>query len=144
MTSRQVEQVQRSFEKVKPIAVEAGLLFYQRLFEVDPSLRPMFRATPQEQAHKLMQVLAVAVSSLTRMEQLVPVLEEMSSKHAAYGVRDEHYDTVGACLLWTLQQGLSGEFTDEVREAWSAAYGLLSGAMKRGAVAAAAVATCRA
>jgi hemoglobin-like flavoprotein len=142
MTPLQIERVQRSFENVKPIAHEAGLLFYQRLFEVDPSLRQMFRTTPQEQAHKLMQVLAVAVSSLNRVEQLVPVLEEMGSRHAAYGVRDEHYDTVGACLLWTLEQGLGAGFTDEVRDAWTAAYGLLSGVMKRGAMAGAAVATC--
>ena len=133
MTPLQKERVQRSFEKVKPIAGAAGILFYRRLFEVDPSLRRMFRASMEEQAHKLMQVLAVAVSSLDRVEQLVPVLEEMGSRHAEYGVRDEHYDTVGACLLWTLEQGLGADFTDEVREAWAAAYELLSGVMKRGA-----------
>ena len=136
MTPRQIENVQSSFELVKPIAGAAGLMFYQRLFEVDPSLRGMFRATPQEQAHKLMQMLAVAVSSLNRVEQLVPVLEEMGSRHATYGVRDEHYDTVGACLLWTLEQGLGAGFTDAVRNSWTAAYDLLSGVMKRGAMAA--------
>ena len=131
--------MQRSFDNVKPIAHAAGMLFYQRLFEVEPSLRRMFRAAPEDQAHKLMQVLAVAVSSLNRVEQLVPVLEEMGSRHAAYGVRDEHYDTVGACLLWTLEQGLGAGFTEEVREAWTAAYDLLSGVMKRGAMVAAPV-----
>ena len=139
MTSLQISLVQSSFERLKPIAAEAGLLFYNRLFAVDPSLRRMFRAAPGEQAQKLMQVLGVAVAALHRIEQLVPVLEEMGSRHAAYGVRDEHYETVGACLLWTLDAGLGAEFTASVRDSWIAAYDLLAGAMKRGALATAAV-----
>jgi hemoglobin-like flavoprotein len=137
MTPSQIELVQSSFEKVKPIAAEAGMLFYDRLFTVDPSLRSMFRTPIEEQARKLMQVLAVAVSSLTRVGDLIPVLEEMGAKHAVYGVRGEHYDTVAACLLWTLETGLGADFTADVRDAWVAAYTVLSGAMKRGALVAA-------
>jgi hemoglobin-like flavoprotein len=140
MTSKQKELVKRSFERVKPIANEAGVMFYGRLFALEPSLRSLFHISTHEQASKLMQVLAVAVSSLDRIEQLVPALEDLGSKHAAYGVRDEHYDLVGECLLWTLEQALVAEFTPEVREAWAAAYGLLAGAMKRGAMAGAAMA----
>ena len=139
MTPRQILLVQSSFERLKPMAARAGLLFYDRLFTVDRSLRRMFRAAPAEQAQKLMQVLGVAVSALGRIEQLVPVLEEMGGRHAAYGVRDEHYETVGACLLWTLTTGLGEDFSAEVHEAWAAAYDLLAGAMKRGALAALAV-----
>jgi hemoglobin-like flavoprotein len=135
MTPRQILLVQRSFERLKPMAAEAGLLFYDRLFTVDPSLRRMFRGAVDEQARKLMQVLGVAVGALERIEQLVPVLEQMGGKHAAYGVRDEHYETVAACLLWTLATGLGDDFDDEMREAWAAAYDLLAGAMKRGAMA---------
>jgi hemoglobin-like flavoprotein len=139
MTPQQISLVQSSFENVKPIAQQAGRLFYDRLFAVDPSLRRMFRSDPAEQARLLMQVLAVAVNSLARIEQLVPTLEQMGSRHAGYGVQDRHYETVGACLLWTLEQGLGADFTPAVRDAWIAAYDLLAGTMKHGAVATATV-----
>ena len=139
MTPQQISLVQASFQQLTPIADQAGLLFYDRLFTVDPSLRPMFRTSREEQAQKLMQVLAHAVTALRHVSALAPVLEDMGARHAAYGVREEHYDTVGACLLWTLEQGLGGGFTEAVRDAWTAAYELLSGTMKRGAMAAALV-----
>jgi hemoglobin-like flavoprotein len=139
MTPRQMSLVQESFEQLKPTAAETGIYFYERLFTMEPSLRRMFRTAPAEQAVKLMQVLEVAVNSLQRVDQLVPVLEEMGAKHAAYGVVDAHYDTVGACLLATLAAAFGNGFTEEIRDAWATTYDLLAGAMKRGALATAAV-----
>jgi hemoglobin-like flavoprotein len=43
-----------------------------------------------------------------------------------YGVHPEHYGTVGAALLWTLEQELGAAFTPEVREAWTTAYTVLA------------------
>jgi hemoglobin-like flavoprotein len=134
MNSRQIELVQQSFSKVQPIAVEAARLFYQRLFELDPSLRPMFRGDIEEQGRKLMQIIGVAVGSLRQWDRIAPAVEEMGQRHAGYGVRDEHYGTVATALLWTLEQGLGKEqFTDEVRDAWIAMYGMVTEAMQRGA-----------
>lgn len=133
MTTTQKMLVRKSFEAVKPIAQDAGMLFYGRLFHVDPSLRALFRQPIQDQARVLMQMLAAAVGSLERLDTLVPALEDMGRRHLSYGVRAEHYQTVGECLLWTLQQGLGEAFTPEVREAWVTVYGILAGAMQRGA-----------
>jgi hemoglobin-like flavoprotein len=134
MNSRQIELVQESFSKVQPIAVEAARLFYQRLFEIDPSLRHMFRGDIEEQGRKLMQIIGVAVGSLRQWDKLRPAVEDMGRRHAGYGVRDEHYGTVADALLWTLEQGLGKDnFTDEVRDAWVAMYGMVSEAMQCGA-----------
>jgi hemoglobin-like flavoprotein len=133
MNSEQIEIVQASFTQVQPIAVDAARLFYSRLFEIDPSLRPMFRGDMDEQGRKLMQMIGVAVGSLRRLEQVLPAVEDLGRRHAGYGVRDEHYATVAAALLWTLEQGLGEAFTPEVRDAWAAMYELVSSAMKRGA-----------
>ena len=133
MTPRQIELVQASFKQVQPIAVEAARLFYERLFEIDPSLRPMFRGDLEEQGRKLMQMIGVAVGSLRRLEQIVPAVEDLGRRHAGYGVRDEHYATVAAALLWTLEAGLGEEFTPETRAAWAAMYEVVAAAMKRGA-----------
>ena len=114
----------------------AAALFYGRLFDLDPSLRPMFKRDMEEQGRMLMQVIGVAVASLDRLETLVPVLRDLGRRHGDYGVRDAHYDTVAEALLWTLQTGLGDKFTPEVREAWVTVYGVLAGTMQAGAAAA--------
>ena len=119
ITTQQKALVQSSFALVAPIADQAAILFYNRLFDLDPSLRPLFAKEMSQQRTKLMQTLAVAVEGLDTLETLVPVLEALAVRHVAYGVRTEHYQTVGAALLWTLEQGLGEAFTEDVRSAWS-------------------------
>lgn len=133
MTPLQISLVQNSFEKVRPIAHAAADLFYGRLFELDPTLKNLFRGDMKEQGRMLMSVLGSAVRGLSNPAPLVPVLKDMGRRHVAYGVRDEHYPTVGNALLWTLEQGLGADFTPEVGIAWAEAYGLLSGLMLEGA-----------
>ena len=132
-TDRQIALVQETFATIAPIADDAAILFYQRLFELDPSLRRMFPGEMTDQRRKLMQMLTAAVKGLSRLEQLVPVVEDLGRRHAGYGVADFHYDTVGAALLWTLEMGLAQAFTPEVREAWATVYGVLASTMKSAA-----------
>jgi hemoglobin-like flavoprotein len=134
MTPTQITLVQQSFDHVKPIADTAAHLFYNRLFELDPTLRPMFRGDMQEQGRKLMQMLSVAVAGLTRLDTLVPAVEALGRRHQGYGVQNEHYATVGVALLWTLGQGLGDAFTPDVEAAWATAYGVLSSVMQNAGV----------
>ena len=129
MTPRQKFLVQQSFGAVAPIAEAAAGLFYDRLFVLDPSLRRLFRGNMVEQGRHLMTTLAVAVRGLDNLEALIPAVQALGRRHIGYGVRDEHYATVGEALLWTLEQGLGEAFTPEVRAAWAAAYELLSTTM---------------
>jgi hemoglobin-like flavoprotein len=140
LTVAQKTLVQDSFATVATIADDAAILFYEKLFELDPSLRPMFRGDMAEQRKKLMQMITAAVKGLDRLEQLVPVVQDLGRRHARYGVADAHYDTVGAALLWTLEMGLGKTFTAEVKDAWTAVYGLLATTMKDAAREAVAVA----
>ncbi|HYD52740.1 MAG TPA: globin family protein [Gemmatimonadaceae bacterium] len=134
MQPTDVRVVQRTWEQVVPIADIAAELFYARLFELDPSLRPLFAASDMaEQKRKLMQMLTVAVRGLGRIEELIPALEAMGQRHVGYGVTDDHYQTVGAALLWTLARGLGDVYTPEVEAAWVRTYEALAGAMMRGA-----------
>jgi len=130
MNNDQKLLVQKTFEMVAPIAEVAAGLFYGRLFEVDPSLKPLFRGDIKDQGKKLMATIKIAVQSLDRLEALVPVVQALGRRHLAYGVRDEHYDTVGGALLWTLEKGLGEAFTPEVKEAWTIVYGVLAKVMK--------------
>ena len=133
MHALQIELVQSSFARVEPIADTAAALFYTRLFELDPSLRLMFKGNMAEQGKKLMTTLKVVVVGLTRLESLVPAVQALGRRHAGYRVADEHYDTVAEALLWTLQQGLGEYFTPDVAAAWSTAYGILADVMKAAA-----------
>jgi len=130
LTMAQKTLVQDTFATIAPIADDAAVLFYQRLFELDPSLELMFRGNMAEQRRMLMQMLTAAVKGLDRLDQLVPVLEHLGRRHATYGVTDAHYETVGSALIWTLKMGLGRAFTADVRDAWVTVYGLISTTMK--------------
>jgi hemoglobin-like flavoprotein len=132
MTPKQIELIEKSFQSVKPIADAAGRMFYGRLIELDPSLRPMFRDV-NEQARKLMQVIGTAVAMLRRPEELFPIVEDLGRRHVTYGVTDAHYQAGGAALVWTLEQGLGDAFTPEVRDAWVAMYDAITWVMRQGA-----------
>ena len=106
MNNDQINLVQTSFAKVVPISETAAELFYGRLFEIAPEVRPLFKGDMKDRGKKLMATLNVAVQSLTDLPKLVPVLEKLAIGHVPYGVKAEHYDKVGAALLWTLEQGL--------------------------------------
>ena len=133
MHALQIKLVQSSFAHVEPIADTAAALFYTRLFELDPSLRLMFKGNMIEQGKKLMTTLKVVVNGLTRLEALVPAVQALGRRHASYGVTDEHYDTVAEALLWAIQDRLGTHWTSAVGAAWAAAYQLLADTMQRAA-----------
>jgi len=137
MTPDQIALVQDSFKAVLPIKDTAADLFYGRLFEDDPSLKALFPSDLTEQKQKLMATIATAVGSLKNLEDIVPVVQDLGIRHIAYGVKPEHYDTVGGALLWTLEQGLGEAFTPEVKAAWGEVYTVLAATMKDAAAAAA-------
>src|SRR4029434_813671 len=118
LTLTQIELVQSTFAIIAPIADDAAALFYRRLFEIDPSLQQMFRGDMTAQRQKLMQMLTAAVKGLPRLDRLVPVVEDLGRRHAGYGVIDEHYDTVGAALLWAPGQRVGPGVTPESEESW--------------------------
>jgi hemoglobin-like flavoprotein len=129
MTPEQVKLVQQSFAKVAPISEAAAVLFYDRLFEIAPQVQAMFPTDMTEQRRKLMATLAFVVNGLGHLETILPAASALATRHVSYGAKAEHYPVVGAALLWTLEKGLGDGWTREVAEAWTAAYGTLSGFM---------------
>lgn len=129
MTPEQIALIQQSFAKVAPISETAAMLFYDRLFEVAPSVRAMFPADMTEQRRKLMAMLATVVGGLSNLESILPAASALAKRHVAYGARAEHYPVVGETLLWTLEKGLGDAWTADLAAAWTDAYGVLSGYM---------------
>lgn len=126
MNTRQIELVQASFAEVAPIADTAAGIFYTRLFDIAPEVRPLFKSDLSGQGRKLMATLATVVRGLDDIEELLPIARRLAARHVDYGVQAEHYKPVGEALIYTLQTCLGGRFTEEARQAWLAAYGALS------------------
>ena len=129
ISNEQKVLVKTSWAKVEPIADQAARLFYGRLFELDPSLRPLFKSDMTEQGVKLMKMIGIAVHGLDHLDKLIDPLQKLGRRHVGYGVTPEHYATVGAALLWTLEAGLGDAFSSEVKQAWADTYGLLAQVM---------------
>ena len=134
LTPEHKRLVRSTWALVRPIQEEAARLFYGRLFETDPSTRPLFaRSDMGRQGRMLMQTINIAVTSLDRLEEILPAIEDLGRRHAGYGVTDEHYASVGGALLWTLGQGLGEAFTPEAEEAWAETYRTLASVMQAAA-----------
>lgn len=130
MTQDQIRQVQESFRAVLPIKQQAARLFYGRLFEIDPGLRPLFaHADLAAQGNKLMAALAFVVGSLREPGPMLATVRALAVRHAGYGVQEAHYASVGKALMWTLEAGLGDAWTAELWAAWAEAYQVLSGVM---------------
>jgi nitric oxide dioxygenase len=129
MTPDQVKAIQDSFAKVVPISEQAAALFYGRLFEIAPEVKPLFRGDIEEQGRKLMAMLAAVVNGLGNLESVLPAASALAKRHIDYGVKAADYQPVGAALLWTLERGLGPQWTPELAAAWTEAYAVLSGFM---------------
>jgi nitric oxide dioxygenase len=138
MTNEQIQLVQSTFGRVRNDGDAVAALFYGRLFETAPEVRPMFRGDMTAQGRKLMTALALAVDSLTRLDSLIPALESLGRKHVGYGVQDHHYAIVGEALLWTLEKGLGLAWTPEAKDAWATTYSIVASVMQKAAAGAAA------
>jgi hemoglobin-like flavoprotein len=136
MDETQKELVRATFAKVAPIADQAGMMLYQNIFAMDPSLRRLFKTDIQSQARKVIGVLATAIAHLDRLDEVMPTVRELGRKHVAYGVSEKDYDTVGAALLKTLEAALGEAFTPAVRGAWAACYAAITNEMKAAAASA--------
>jgi hemoglobin-like flavoprotein len=130
MTPEQISLVQSTFAHIRPFAETAATLFYERLFTLDASLRPLFTGNMQQQGAMLMRMLALAIDGLHHPDTLVAPLQALGQRHVGYGVCARDYDTVGAALLWTLEHALGAQWTEETGAAWRAAYTLLATAMQ--------------
>jgi len=133
LTEQQKKLVRETFNRAERMADVVGLIFYKRLFELDPKLQPLFQHSIQEQSKKLMATLKMVVDGLDYSHELVSSIRSLGRRHVQYGVTEQHYDTVGEALLWALEKALGPEFTPEAHGAWLTIYNWLAATMKEAA-----------
>lgn len=133
LTQEQKRLVKSSFDSLLPVSEKAAGLFYNKLFELDPSLRPMFMSDMSGQGRKFVNMLRIAVANLDSLEQVMPAVEAMGRRHAGYGIEKRHYETFGAALLWAVDSCCGSHASESTREAWKALYECITGAMQQAA-----------
>ncbi len=129
MKQEDVRRVQNSFASVTPMAPAVATMFYNRLFELDPSLRELFDIDMEHQGAKLMKMISLAVNGLDNLQAIIPIVQALGERHATYKVKDTHYATMGEALIWTLEKGLGDAFSKEDKKAWSEIYTTLASIM---------------
>lgn len=130
MEANTIKLVQGTFKKIAPISDQAAEIFYTKLFDLDPTLKPLFKGDMKEHGSKLMSMIGTAVHGLNNLDAIVPVVQNLGRNHVGYGVKDGHYDTVGSALIYTLETGLGDAFTADVKAAWVEVYTVLATTMK--------------
>ena len=130
LTKHDIALVQEDWDKVEQIGPQAATLLYDRLFELAPEARELFPADLEHQKVKLINMFGAAISGLSQLEVLMPIIRLLGRKHVRFGVKNEDYATVGDALIWTLRRGLGTEFGPEHEAAWLKVYGYLAEAMK--------------
>jgi hemoglobin-like flavoprotein len=133
VNTAQRELVQTSFARLAAMPEVAGALFYERLFAINPTFRPLFKNDMRVQVGRLMTMLAMVVYNLHQPGQVLPAIRDLAVHHVAYGVKLADYDTLREALLWTLEQALGEDLTPAVRGAWVVCYDEFAGEMKAAA-----------
>ena len=128
-TENEMVLVRSSWAAVAEDPDAAAALFYGRLFEAAPSVKPLFSSDMKEQGRKLLQMIGIAVNNMDRIESIIPAVQDLGVRHVEYGAEAEHYPVVGAVLLDTLATALGDAFTDDTRAAWAKTYGALATVM---------------
>lgn len=130
MTQQQITDVKATWAMVALIDPEiVGGLFYNRLFEIAPQVRPMFRTPVAEQSRKLLAMIGYIINKLDKLDDIVDEVAKLARGHVKYGVQAGHYRIVGEALLWTLEKGLAEHWNEAVKEAWTVCYTTLANAM---------------
>jgi nitric oxide dioxygenase len=131
LTTAQIGLIRDSFHLLEPDVETASELLYERLFEIAPELRAMFRSDMAGQGMQFMSTLGVILQHLDDPQALRPHLEHLAQGHAAYGVKPEHFRLMGQALIWAMRKTMGDKFPEGAAAAWETAYELLAREMVR-------------
>jgi hemoglobin-like flavoprotein len=125
MSPEQIGLVRTAFEKLYAASETTAALLYVKLFELNPTLKLLFKGNMKEQGQKVMDMFYLAATNLDQPDQIALTFQQLGQRHVEYGVKPEDYLTMSAAMEWTLEMTLGEEFTPKMKTAWREAYALL-------------------
>ncbi|WP_110686604.1 NO-inducible flavohemoprotein [Salinicola aestuarinus] len=103
--------------------------FYARMFEHNPEVKRYFNPANQRSGAQQRALAGAIVAYAEHIENpsvLADAVELIAQKHASLTIRPEHYPIVGDNLLASIREVLGEAATDDIIDAWAAAYGELA------------------
>jgi hemoglobin-like flavoprotein len=130
----ELNTLETSFDLIAPRGEELVDVFYNRLFDVAPSVEPLFAHTDlRKQKSMLLATLVLLRKSLRDLEAITPKLRQLGARHVAYGALPEHYPVVAQVMLDSMAEIAGEAWTPEIAAGWAGALGLVAAAMLEGA-----------
>jgi class 3 adenylate cyclase/hemoglobin-like flavoprotein len=102
---------------------------YQRLFELIPQARALFRGDMETQGQMLSHMLQFLVYAMGRPETMSLGLQSLGRRHADYGVPREYYPFFQQAFLEALRVVLADRHTPHVEQAWADTLEMIINAM---------------
>lgn len=132
MTPDAERLIRETWPRVAARGDDAAQLFYDRLFSIAPDTRRLFaQVEMRHQGRKFIAMLDQIVAALDQAPVLVADVAALARRHSGYGAEPAHYASVGAALVWTVEQLLGEDATPDISAAWREAYTLVAAVMGR-------------
>ena len=126
LSAEEQKLIRSSFKKAAPRAAQLVEIFYDKLFDLDSTLRPLFASDISVQRTKLASMLTIVVDVVDKPDVLLDAAEKLGQRHAFYGVSPDDFEPVGQALIYSLGEILGDDFTYDVETAWGELYGIVS------------------
>ena len=126
MDSRRIAMVKESFEKVKPYSSKVTRVLYDRLFELNPDLRKLFKKDMRSQRRKFIAALTQIIDNLHDADKTAATIKGLAKAHISYEVKKEDYSLFGDALIFALSAALGNDFNETLKSAWRDVYNTLA------------------
>ncbi|MHA2099340.1 MAG: globin domain-containing protein [Candidatus Kariarchaeaceae archaeon] len=118
LTSDEIALIKSSWAKIQDDKKKVRNLFYEKIFEIEPEAKPLFRESFLTY-DALPDSFLFMFKHFEHLDDVIPEIKRLGLKHKTYGVKKKHYSVGQTALLWTFKQLLKAEFTDEMMISWA-------------------------
>jgi hemoglobin-like flavoprotein len=133
MNTREIEIIKKSYKSIQPRMSRVTRVLFDRLFETNPELRPLFHSDLRDLRKKIVRKFDYVIAHLHEPEVLGPELKKLGAHHnKQFKVTQEHYNAFINALIYALSAAFGSEFTPELRKTWRYVLGVVAQIMQSG------------
>ncbi len=125
LSHKEISLIKATKEKITENSQEIRMSFYNKIFELDPSAKLLFRESFLS-IKALPDSIEFMFKHVGNLNEAIPELRKLGLKHKTYKVKPKHYPIAREALLWTFQEYIGNDFTEELREAWIKLFNFMS------------------
>lgn len=129
LDAKSIELVKSTVPALKEKGLAITQVFYKRMFEQNPEVKPMFNMAKQAsgaQPKALAMAVLAAAQNIENLRAIGNAVAKIAEVHCDCMVKEEHYPIVGKHLLWAIKEVLGEAATKEIIDAWAKAYDVIA------------------